>query len=61
MLTCYEEEDKLSKCFRNFENTKAALSIIEKLEIENKGISDLNEKNNEINRFFETLLAKTLQ
>ena len=35
--------------------------IIKKLEIENKEISDPNEINNEINRFFKNLFAKTLQ
>ena len=35
--------------------------IIKKLEIQNKKISDPNEINNEINRFFKNLLTKTLQ
>ena len=35
--------------------------IIEKIEIENKEISDSNEIKNEINRFFKKLFTKTLQ
>ena len=35
--------------------------IIKKLEIENKEISDPNEINNEINRFFKNLFAETFQ
>ena len=60
-ITWYEEGEKSSKFFLNLEKTKAVQGIIKKLEIENKEISDPNEINNEINRFFKDLFAKTLQ
>ena len=46
--------------FLNLEK-KVVQVIIEKMEIENKEISDSNEINNEINRFFKKLFTKTLQ
>ena len=46
--------------FLNLEKTKAVQGIIKKLEIEDKEISDPNEINNKINRFFKNLLPKTL-
>ena len=54
-------ERKIIKNFLNLEKTKPVQGIIKKLEIENKEISDPNEINNEINRFFKNLFAKTLQ
>ena len=46
--------------FLNLEK-KVVQGIIEKIEIENKEISDSNEINNEINRFFKKLFTKALQ
>ena len=43
MQICYEVRDKPSTCFLNFEKTKAVQSLIKKLEIKNKEISDANE------------------
>ena len=39
-ITWYEEGEKSSKIFLNLEKTKAVQGIIEKLEIENKEMSD---------------------
>ena len=44
----------------NLEKAKVVQSIIKKLEIENKELSDPKEMNNEINRFFKEVFAKTL-
>ena len=60
-ITWYEEGEKSSIFFLNLEKTKTVQCIIKKLQIENKEISDPNEVNNEINRFFKNLFAKTLQ
>ena len=46
--------------FLNLEK-KVVQGIITKIEIENKEISDSNEINNKINRFFKKLFTKTLQ
>ena len=49
--------------FLNLEKTKAVQGIIKRLEIEssNKEISNTNEINTLINRFFKIVFAKTLQ
>ena len=52
---------KIIKIFLNLEKKKAVQGIVKKLQIENKEISNPNEKNNEINRFLKNLFAKTLQ
>ena len=44
----------------NLEKAKVVQSMIKKLEIENKELSDPKEMNNEINRFFKEVFAKTL-
>ena len=56
-----EQREKSSNYFLNSEKTKAVPGIFKELEIENKKICDPNEINNEINRFFKTLFARTLQ
>ena len=61
MKKWYEEGEKSSKFFLNLEKTKAVQGIIKKLETENKEISDPNDINNEINKFFKNLFAKTWQ
>ena len=47
--------EQYNKCKNKLEG------IIKNLEIENKEIRDPNEINNEINRFFKSLFARTLQ
>ena len=51
---------KIKEVLKTLERTKVVQGIIKKHEIENKEISGPNEINNEINRFFKNLIAKTL-
>ena len=59
-ISWYEEGGKSSNLFLNLEKAKAIQGIAKKFEIENKEISDPNEINNKINRFFKKIFAKTL-